>query len=283
LLLLINKIFINAGRILFLLALFILSVNHLSAQNDNFPVGTRASALANAYVAESDLWSVSHNQAGLGFYPHFAIGFHHENKFVVPEYSLHAMALTVPGLSGTLGFSYSYFGYTKFNESKFGLAYGKAFGNKFAFGVQLNYHHTYLEGDFGNRNALSVEGGLQYKPTDKIVLAAHVFNPTRATISESVLDTIPTIMKVGTSIRPFEKIFVSLEVEKYLEEDVNIKTGLEYLLFESLYLRGGLSTKPLTTTFGLGYKIKKLSADIAFTNHEILGFTPHFSLQVEFN
>lgn len=278
-----NNILINTCRILFLLVLNILFFNHLSAQNNNFPVGSRASALANASVAESEIWSVSHNQAGLGFYPHFAIGFHHENKFVVPEYSLHAMALTLPGLNGTLGFSYSYFGYKVFNESKFGLAYGTAFGNKFAFGIQLNFHHTYLEGDYGNRNALSVEGGLQYKPTDKIVVAAHVFNPTRSTISESVLDTIPTIMKAGTSIRPFEKILVSLEVEKYLEEAVNIKAGLEYLLFESLFLRGGISTEPLTSTFGLGYKMKKLSADIAFTHHEILGFTPHFSLQVEFN
>jgi hypothetical protein len=279
----INKIFISASRILFLLVIFILFVNQLSAQNDNYPVGARASAMANANIAESDVWSVSHNQAGLGFFRHFAIGFHHENKFVVPEYSLHAIALTLPGLKGTLGFSYSYFGYTKFNESKFGFAYGKAFGNKFAFGVQLNYHHTYLEGDYGNRNALSVEGGLQFKPTDKITFAAHVFNPSRATISESVLDTIPTILKVGSSIRPFEKIFVSVEAEKYLKEDVNIKSGLEYFLFESLFLRGGISTKPSTSTFGLGYKMKKLSADIAFTHHEILGFTPHFSMQIEFN
>ena len=273
----------NAGRIIILLALLVFSVNYSSAQNDNFPVGTRASAMANAYVAESDLWSVSHNQAGLGFYPHFAIGFHHENKFVVPEYSLHALGATLPGLNGTLGFSYSYFGYTQFNESKFGLAYGKSFGDKFSFGVQINYHHTYLEGDYGNRNALTVEGGLQYKPVEKIVIAAHIFNPTRSTISESVLDTIPTIMKVGTSIRPIDRLYIGLEAEKELDEDLNLKTGVEYLILESIFLRGGFSTKPVNTTFGLGYKIKKLSADIAFTHHEILGFTPHFSFQVEFN
>ena len=263
------------------LALLFIHTPASLSQSDNFALGSRAASLGNAYSMESDIWSVQHNQAGLGFYPHFSIGFHHENKFIVPENNLHALALTLPVNAGTFGFSYTYFGFSLYNESKLGVAFGKQFGNGFAGGIQLNFHHNYLEGQYGERNALSIEGGIQYKANENLVFGAHLFNPTRARIS-SDQDTIPTIFRSGVSIVPFESLKVLLQVEKRLDMDMRFQTGLEYQLIESLYLRGGLMTKPFTSTFGLGYDMGKISADVAFSHHQILGFTPHFSLQVKF-
>ena len=249
------------------------------AQSDNFPIGTRAASMGNAYVAESDIWSSHHNQAGLGFYPHFSVGFHNENKFLVQEYSLHAIGLTVPVNAGTFGISYSYFGYSAYNESKLGLGFGKQFGNRFAAGVQLNYHNNYLLGEYGNRNAVSVEGGIQYKPTDNIILGAHLTNPTHSTISNNEIDTIPSYLNIGMTYRGLERILFTLQVNKEIEHELRFLGGLEYEMFENLYLRAGFMTNPMQNTFGLGYKLGKLSADIAFTHHQILGFTPHFSFQ----
>lgn len=229
---------------------------------------------------ESGIWSVQHNQAGLGFYPHFAIGFHHENKFVVPEYNLHAVALTIPVNAGTFGLSYSYFGYSAYNESKIGLGFGKQFGNGFAAGIQINYHHNYLEGEFGKRNAVSFEGGIQYKAGEYVVLGAHLFNPTRAKISYKQ-DTIPTVLRTGIAVTPLDVLTVLFQIENRLNRELRIESGLEYQLFSSLYLRGGIMTNPFISTFGIGYKIGRVSADVAFSRHQILGFTPHFSLQAK--
>lgn len=262
---------------------FIFIPLNIFAAGENFPVGTRPAALANTYVMHSDIWSVYHNQAGLGFYPHFSLGFHHENKFIVPEYSLHALALTIPTKPGTMGFSYSYFGYEKYNESKIGLGIGRSFGNKLAAGVQTNIHHIYIAGEFDNRNALSVEGGIQFKPDDKVSFGIHLFNPSRSTISANYADTLTTTLRAGASYSPFEKLILGFEIEKHINKSPVYKSGIEYQLFESLFLRTGISTNPVQNTFGIGYKMKKISADIAFTHHQILGFTPHFSLQVEFN
>jgi len=260
----------------------LISLNAFAA-GENFPVGTRPASLANTYVMHSDIWSVYHNQAGLGFYKHFSLGFHHENKFVVPEYSLHALALTIPVKPGTLGISYSYFGYEKYNESKIGLGIGRSFGDKLAAGVQTNLHHIYLSNEFGNRNTITVEGGIQYKPDDKVSFGIHVFNPSRSRISAYNSDTLTTTFRAGTSYSPFKKLILGFEIEKHIDKQPIYKGGIEYQLFESLFLRTGIFTNPVQNTFGLGYKIKKISADIAFTHHQILGFTPHFSLQVEFN
>ena len=237
--------------------------------------------MANTYVMHSDIWSVFHNQAGLGFYPQLSLGFHHENKFVVEEYSLHALALTIPVKPGTLGVSYSYFGYDKYNESKIGLGIGKSFGGKFSAGIQTNLHHVFIEGEYENRNALTVEGGIQYKPNDKFLFGIHLFNPTRASISPYNSDTLTTTLRAGSSYTPFEKLILGFEIEKHLDKNPIFKAGIEYQLFESLFLRTGIFTNPVQNTFGIGYKMKKISADIAFTHHQILGFTPHFSLQIE--
>lgn len=263
------------------IALVWLSAPGLFSQSENYPLGTRAAALSNAYVMESDLWSVQQNQAGLGFQPKMAIGFHHENRFVVKEYSLHAVGFVLPVRPGTFGISYSYFGYSVYNESKVGIGFGRQFGNGFSAGVQLNYHHNYLEGEFGNRNALTVEGGLQYQPGEIFKFGVHLFNPTRSTIAAPDTDTIPTTFRAGMSVQPMEKLTVFTQGEARIDQPSRFMAGLEYQLIQALDLRGGLVTNPFMTSFGLGYEINRISADIAFTRHEILGFTPHFSFQVK--
>ena len=102
----------NLFRI-FMTSCLLLTISHSYASNDNYPAGARAAAMSEVSVMYPDFWSVYQNQAGLGFYPHLTFGFHHENRFVVPEYNLHSMALTIPTGTGTIGMSYSYQSYPR--------------------------------------------------------------------------------------------------------------------------------------------------------------------------
>jgi hypothetical protein len=251
---------------------------------ENFSIGSRPAALANAVVMESDIWAVNHNQAGLGDYHNFSIGFHHENKYVVDEFALHALALTVPVKPGTIGFSYTYFGYSRYNESKIGIGFGKSFGEKFSAGIQLNYHYIYASplygnGEYENRHALTVEGGIQYKPVKALRIGIHVFNPSRSSLSPTKIDTLVTTLRAGISFSPIEKLWMSLETEKSLRYNLRIKSGIEYQLNKGLFLRTGILTHPFQNTFGLGFCISRINADVAFSHNETLGFMPHFSMQ----
>ena len=251
-----------------------------SSAQENFPIGSRASALSNAVVMESDIWSVYHNQAGLGEYHNFSLGFHHENKYVVDEFSLHALALTVPIRPGTFGFSYTYFGYPKYNESKMGIAFGKSFGSKLSAGVQMNYHYVFIDGNFESRHALTVEGGIQYKPINALRIGVHIFNPTRAHLSPVESDTIITTVRAGISYTPIEKLWMSVETEKSLTYKIRIKSGIEYQVIKGLFLRTGIITQPFQNSFGLGFNFSRISADVAFSHNQTLGFMPHFSIQI---
>ena len=72
---------------------------------------------------------------------------------------------------------------------------------------------------------------------------------------------------------------VVAEVEKDLINPLSFKGGVEYLLGEVLYLRAGISTAPVQTTFGIGLKFNTLNLDIASAYHQLLGFTPGISLK----
>jgi hypothetical protein len=260
--------------------LFILTSSTGIIAQENFPIGARPAALANAVVMESDIWSVSHNQSGLDEYHQLSIGFYHENKFIVDEYAIDALGITLPVESGTFGLSYTYFGYSKYNESKMGLAFGKSFGDKFSAGIQMNYHFVYIDGEYENRHALTVEGGIQYKPIDAIRIGIHVFNPTRSHFQPVNVDTLVTTLRTGISYSPAEKLWMAVEVEKSIYYHLRVKSGIEYEILKGIFLRTGIITQPFKNTFGLGFNIKRVSADVAFSQTETLGLSPHFSMQV---
>lgn len=68
-------------------------------------------------------------------------------------------------------------------------------------------------------------------------------------------------------------------MEKDIEFPARAKAGVEYAVVEAFALRVGVATNPTSPTFGVGYKLKQgLGIDVAASYHQILGFTPAFSL-----
>jgi len=268
----------DAGLLLALL--FFTPTSPLNAANDNYPAGARAAAMGNVSVMVPDFWANWHNQAGLGFYPHLAAGIHHENRFVVPEFSLHAIGLTVPTGRGTLGFSGHYFGYPGYHESKFGLAFGKAFHERFAVGLQLDYLNTYVNNELGNSGALALEAGIMAEPVDHLMIGFHIFNPTGAGIPKMGSEKIPVIMRVGLAYQFSESLFLGIETEK--DHDIaspRYKLGLEYKLIEYIYARLGIMLQEnVEHSFGLGFNLLSFQASLAFSYHPLVGYTPYFSL-----
>ncbi len=250
------------------------------AGNDNFPVGSRQAAMGNAAVMKADLWSLWHNQAGLGFINSPVFGIHYENKFIVKENGYQAFGLAVPSKYGTIGLAISYFGYKLYNEKKFGLAYSRAFGERFSFGFQIDYLHTHIDQEYGDKGVAIFEAGIMAEVVTNLFVGAHTYNPTHTKLANYDHERIPTIYRFGLGYSIAGKAFLAIEYEKDIDFDPRIKSGIEYNAIDKFYLRAGIATKPLENTFGLGYEFGNIKADIAFTNHidTGLGLTPHFSM-----
>ncbi len=252
----------------------------IRASNDNYPAGARAAALSNVAVMYPDFWSVWHNQAGLGYYTHFSAGIHHENRFMVPELALNCIGVTIPTSTGTFGISCTHFGYPNYNENKIGLALGKAFHERFAVGLQINYLDVFINDDFGRSGTVAIEAGIIAEPIDNLMIGFHVFNPTASSFPKMEGERIPVILRMGMGYQFSDRLFLGAETEKDLElGKAFAKMGMEYRLIEYIYIRTGLSVHEYVQhSFGLGFSKYNFQADIAFSFQPVLGYTPFFSL-----
>lgn len=264
-----------------LLASLICLVSQLAfAGNDNIPIGARAAALGNAAVTLNDVWSVHHNQAGLGFINNFSAGAYYEGRFLLPELALGGAVIAAPlkNNKGTFGLSFRNFGYQLYSESKLGIAYGRAFGDQLSIGMQLNYHQVRIADSYGNRSVVTAEVGVQYKLSSNLMLGAHVFNPNRSKLTDLDEDRLPAVIRLGLRYDFNKNLFISAETEKDTYNPAIFRVGIEYRIAEVLYLRAGISTNPISNSFGFGLLLKKLRVDFAGNFHPVLGFTPQSSL-----
>lgn len=252
------------------------------AGGDNFPVGARSASMGNASVTLSDVWSVQHNQAGLGNLTSASVGLYVENCYMASGVNIGAWAVAIPTKGGTFGVSTTYFGNELYKDTKFGLAFGKAFGPKFSAGIQMDYLYTTLAENYGSSGAFTFEGGILVALTDKMKAGIHIFNPIRAKLADYNDERIPTIFRSGISYTFSEKVLVCAEVEKDIDYDPVIKGGVEYHMIPQLYLRAGIATNPTLSSFGFGLELKKLKLDFSTSIHQTLGISPKFGATYNF-
>lgn len=263
---------------------FVLSISCLctvlfsSAGDDNYPFGARASGLANASVALSDVWSASQNQAGLAFMRTISGGIFYQNNFLMKELSIKAGVFALPVKGGTFGLLVSNFGYSLYSENKCALSFAKAFGEKFSMGISMDYMNTIIGEGYGRKDAFVVEMGMISKPLKNMTIGAHVYNPTRTKIADYNNERIPTIFRLGGNYAFSEKVLLAVETEKDISQNTVFKTGIEYKPVKDFYLRAGVSTRPTLSSFGFGVKVKSLQIDVSANYHQVLGFSPQFGL-----
>lgn len=265
-------------KTLLLLFLFVLQIN-LLAQNQNRPLGANSAGFGNAGVSYSDVWSVFHNQAGLAELESLNVGLYFHNKYGIKELSHSAFAVALPTKSGTFGLSYSFFGYSNYNESKIGLAFGKKLFENLSAGIQLDYFSTSIAGNYGRGGAVTAETGLIYSPVENLKIGAHAFNPVRSSYGTYDDEALASGLKIGASYLFSDKLLYLLEFESDFENTSNFKTGFEYSLSEDLFLRLGVNTNPSAYSFGAGYKLSAFIFDIAFSHHNVLGYSTMISLR----
>ncbi len=265
-----------------LLLTTLLFTHSLIAGGENFTSGARATALGDASVTLSDVFSSSTNQAGLGFVDRYAVGLYADRKFLNAAINNFNVALALPfKKAGTFGLSANYYGYKYYNETKIGLAYARSFYNKVSFGVQFDYlRMTVLE--LGSRNFFTFELGLQYKPWKVLTIGAHVYNPIPYKVEKVYGERLPTIVKFGLGYEPSAKVLIAAEYEQDINYKPQFKGGVEYRPIKYFTIRAGVQTTPFSVSLGFGGNVSGFSLDVGGSYHPVLGFTPQLSMLYSF-
>ena len=253
------------------------------AGNENFPIGARSAAMANASVSLSDVWSAQQNQAGLGFLHNYSAGVYYENRFLLKELSIRGAVAAIPVKGGTFGLSITNFGYTSYSENKYSLSFAKSFGDKLSAGIAMDYITTKIVDGYGSKGVFAAELGLQAKPLKGLTIGFHLYNPTRTKLTNYDNERIPTIIRLGADYKFSDVVILAIETDKDISQKANFKAGIEYKAVKELYLRIGIATNPTLSSFGFGLNLKNIKIDISTSYHQTLGFSPQLGLTYNFN
>jgi hypothetical protein len=270
-------------RTLLLCFIVFTGLHQVLASGDNFTAGARATAMGDASVTLSDVFSTTTNQAGLGFMTQYSVGIYSDRKFVNASINNFngAVAAPISEKIGSFGLSANYYGYKYYNETKIGLAYARRFGQKFSLGVQFDYLRMMIF-ENGSKSFYTFEVGMQYKPWKVLTIGAHIYNPVPYKVEKVFDERLPTVIKFGLGYEPSVKVLLSAEYEQDIHYKPQFKGGIEYRPVKYLSIRAGAQTTPFSASFGIGVNVKGLNIDLASSYHPLLGFTPQAAIIYSF-
>lgn len=266
----------------FLILAFLFVSNLCNGGGEYRIIGAKAASLGYTSVSVYDLWSGFNNQAGLALLQETSVGIYHENRYLVKELGLSAATFNLPTHAGTVALSVTYFGFNEWNESKVGFAYARAFGDRLAVGAQLDYCLIHQDEHYSNLDFITFEVGMLIRLSDKVMLGLHTYNPINASISEYTDEKSPSTFRLGTSYKVSDKFLLTGEIEKCMDKKAVLKTGVQYAILPSVFIRTGISTNPSLWAFGAGLGFRNFTIDLSTTNHYVLGFSPQVSLSYRF-
>jgi hypothetical protein len=245
------------------------------------PSGGRSMSMANASTTFNDVWAYHNNPGALADLEKFSVGISYENRFLLKELQSQGVALAIPIKVGVISVGGHMYGHRQYRTYKAGLGYSMKLAEKLFAGVQINYQGLSLPENYGTKSTVTAEAGVYAKFTEQWKLGISVFNLGRAKLSEFEDDRFSTIMRLGTSYEFSKKLNLNIEIEKDLDYDLRFKSGIEYQVVDNFFVRGGFATTPVELTFGFGYHFKQVHLDLGSAYHQILGWSPHFSIVFE--
>ena len=230
----------------------------------------------------ADVFSFTNNQAALCALKSTSVGVYSEQRFLLKETSFYSLAFALPTASGNFGFQANYFGYSDYNESQFGIAYGKTLGKLVDIGVQFNYYDVRIAG-YGSAGTINFEIGTMFHLTEKIHLGLHVYNPVGGKFGKNTDEKLASIFTVGVGYEASKQVFVNAEIIKEENKTVNVNAGLQYVFSKQFFARAGIETQSSSPYCGAGFLLNAFRIDIAVSYHPQLGFTPGLLLIYQFS
>ncbi len=269
------------GTILLVFALQPCGLN-VSAQFLERPISGAGSALGGSWLAGTDFWSALGNQAGLAYREQLEMGVHYENRFMLSELGTSMIGAALPVKPGTLGLTFSHFGFTGYSLIGAGLGYGMFLAKGLSAGVSVAYTRMQITGDYLNAQAVTAEAGIQYHPAERFTIAVYAYNPTGSTLGD--VGNLTSLMGVALIYYPSRYVMLTIQVDDDTQRKPAARIGLEMNANQKAALRLGYSSeRPEGFTVGVGFPLKTFIIDFGLSHHQRLGFTPKLSVSYAFS
>ncbi len=143
-------------------------------------------------------------------------------------------------------------------ENQFFVGLANQFSEKLTIGFTAKFYYSKLY-DEVNTNTFGIDIGVIYKATEQLTIAATVVDllskyewdttPVYGQDGFTIDDNFPLLMRVGAAYK-FEdpNLLVAVEFEHSDVGTNYLRLGLEYEIYQSLFLRGGLDKFDISNT-----------------------------------
>jgi hypothetical protein len=262
----------------FQLLTLLIPLNCLAVERTS-SIGAREEALAMAVVSLSGSFSVFHNQAMLTDSKWPMVSLSYRQPYWIKGYNESAISFVYPTATAVLAIGISQAAIATYKESSLGLSIAKQLTRKLSVALLFNYFSLNLPEVGGHTGSFQLDGGVWYKYSDKMSMGFHLRNivNTKAETIQYLL-TFPLVVRGGVSYQLTQKILLMQETVFENRNGFGLRFGTEYLLNNNFCVRGGISTNPFRHSFGFGYRWNFCQLDFAMVHHEMLGYTPSFSV-----
>ena len=132
-----------------LLFFILLTASRSDCQTLRRPVGAGYTSMGAYSLNHMDVFSFTTNQASLAQLKNGSAAIYGERRFLLSELNNYTAVIGLPTGSGNFGVKANYSGFSDYNETQIGFAYGKKLGNKIDIGAQFNYNGIQIAG-YGN-------------------------------------------------------------------------------------------------------------------------------------
>ncbi|HUR64779.1 MAG TPA: hypothetical protein VMZ03_00385 [Chitinophagaceae bacterium] len=268
----------NTWSIVFAVLLFASA----SAQTLRGTVAATYTGLGAYSVTHADVFSFIANQALLAQLSNTSVGVYGERRFLMEELNNYTAVVGLRTPSGNFGLKANYYGFTGYNETELGLAYGRKLGKTVDIGVQFNYNAISIAAGYGNSSAISFELGTILHISDKLHAGIHARDPVGGKFGKNGEEQLSSVHTLGIGYEGSEKFFAGAEIQKEEGRPVNVNAGLQYKFIPQLLVRAGMSSSTSSAWVGMGLTLKSFRVDVTANYHPQLGVTPGLLLLFDF-
>ena len=252
----------------------------MAQRGSNQSTGTRSLSMGNVSSVLDNGDAIFNNFSNISFSPNqYGIILSSQRRFALEELTSAALGYYRRlGNNGNLGVSIRYYGFSEYKEQSITLSYARKLSDNLSISGNLDINELRLD-ELGSTSHLTYGIGLSGRINNQLRYSVYVFNPTNFEIADN--SSSSAYLQIGFSSLISDKLTLLAEIEKVIEESINIKMGFQYSLVTNFGIRAGFSSNPGQPSFGFYYYQNDIIADFGVHYDLNLGVTP--SVAIKYN
>lgn len=264
-------------RLIFVIVTLILTDHLMGQRGINANFGTKSLSMGgiSATLVEND--AIFNNFANIVDSEHFGVIVSSERRFSLNELTSTSFGLHLPTQKiGHFGVNLSSYGFESYREQKMSLLYARKLHKRIAISANLDYNLLRIS-EHGSTQFISFGIGFSGHISSKLKYGLYIFTPEKIEIENNT--EVPGYFKFGLSNIFSDKLTGYAEIEKVIDETINVKIGVDFSLLPQFKIYTGFNTNPGQISLGISYLMKnQLRIDGGFIYDTLLGVTPGVSI-----